>query len=87
MTMEKNAAGEKPRPKVGVGILIQNDKNEVLLGLRNVSHGTGEWSFPPDLPEVLHRCRRGRTGSGCPAKRAYTKMAPKWVLFCIYFWR
>ena len=46
MTMEKNATGEKPRPKVGVGILIQNDGNEVLLGLRNASHGTGEWSFP-----------------------------------------
>jgi hypothetical protein len=31
--MEKNTTGEKPRPKVGVGILIQNDGNEVLLGL------------------------------------------------------
>ncbi len=46
VTMEKNATGEKPRPKVGVGILIQNERNEVLLGLRNASHGTGEWSFP-----------------------------------------
>lgn len=46
MNMEKNAGEEKPRPKVGVGILIQNERNEVLLGLRKASHGTGEWSFP-----------------------------------------
>lgn len=27
-------------------MLIINDQQEVLLGLRNASHGTGEWSFP-----------------------------------------
>lgn len=37
---------ETPQPRVGVGVLIINDQQEVLLGLRNASHGTGEWSFP-----------------------------------------
>jgi 8-oxo-dGTP diphosphatase len=44
--MEKNAKGNEPRPRVGLGILILNQKGEVLLGLRNSSHGAGEWSFP-----------------------------------------
>ncbi len=37
---------DQPQPKVGVGVVILNDKNEVLLGLRSASHGSGEWSFP-----------------------------------------
>lgn len=37
---------EKKYPKVGVGVMIQNKKGEVLLGLRQGSHGTGEWCFP-----------------------------------------
>ncbi len=44
--MEKNSDGSELRPKVGVGVLILNDKENVLLGLRTASHGTGEWSFP-----------------------------------------
>ncbi|MBT4277902.1 NUDIX domain-containing protein [Candidatus Falkowbacteria bacterium] len=36
---------EKLIPRVGVGVLIQNDKDEVLLGLRCGSHGEGEWCF------------------------------------------
>lgn len=36
----------KPYPKVGIGVMIQNKKREVLLGLRQGSHGAGEWSFP-----------------------------------------
>lgn len=46
MTKERNGNGEKPRPRVGIGVMIQNDRGEVLLGLRNASHGAGEWSFP-----------------------------------------
>jgi 8-oxo-dGTP diphosphatase len=38
--------GEKKYPRVGVGIMIQNEKGEVLLGLRQGSHGEGEWCFP-----------------------------------------
>ena len=34
------------RPKVGVGVYIVNDKNEVLLLLRNASHGSGTWCPP-----------------------------------------
>jgi 8-oxo-dGTP diphosphatase len=37
---------EKKYPRVGVGIMIRNEKGEVLLGLRKGSHGSGEWSFP-----------------------------------------
>jgi 8-oxo-dGTP diphosphatase len=44
--MEKNAEGGAPRPRVGVGVMIQNNKGEVLMGLRQSSHGAGEWAFP-----------------------------------------
>lgn len=36
----------KKYPKVGVGVMIKNDNDQVLLGLRQGSHGAGEWSFP-----------------------------------------
>jgi 8-oxo-dGTP diphosphatase len=36
----------KKYPKVGIGVMIQNEKGQVLLGLRKGSHGAGEWSFP-----------------------------------------
>ncbi|MBU0661577.1 NUDIX domain-containing protein [Patescibacteria group bacterium] len=42
--MQKNTKEKIPR--VGVGIMILNDKGQVLLGLRAASHGSGEWSFP-----------------------------------------
>lgn len=34
------------RPRVGVGIMIENELGEVLIGLRKSSHGAGEWAFP-----------------------------------------
>ena len=37
---------DKKYPKVGVGVMIQNEKGQVLLGLRKGSHGEGEWNFP-----------------------------------------
>jgi 8-oxo-dGTP diphosphatase len=37
---------EEKRPNVGIGVMILNEKNEVLLGLRQGAHGAGEWSFP-----------------------------------------
>ena len=37
---------EKIRPRVGIGVMIQDDKGAVLLGLRQGAHGAGEWSFP-----------------------------------------
>ena len=44
--MELNPQGVIPRPRVGIGVFIQNDKGEILLGLRKGSHGAGEWAFP-----------------------------------------
>jgi 8-oxo-dGTP diphosphatase len=35
-----------PYPRIGVGILIQRQDGKVLLGLRQGSHGAGEWAFP-----------------------------------------
>ncbi len=37
---------DKKRPLVGVGVMIKNKKGQVLLGLRQGSHGAGEWCFP-----------------------------------------
>jgi len=37
---------EKKYPRIGIGVLIENEKKEVLLGLRKGSHGEGEWCFP-----------------------------------------
>ncbi len=34
------------RPWVGIGVMVQNEKGEVLIGLRKSKHATGEWSFP-----------------------------------------
>ncbi len=36
----------KKRPRVGIGVMIQNKKGQILLGLRQGSHGAGEWCFP-----------------------------------------
>ena len=37
---------DRKYPRVGIGVMIQNEKAEVLLGLRQGSHGAGEWCFP-----------------------------------------
>lgn len=39
-------SASKKYPRVGIGVMIQNEKGEVLLGLRHGSHGEGEWSMP-----------------------------------------
>lgn len=44
--MEQNVDGTSPRPRVGIGVMIENNQGHVLMGLRNASHGAGEWSFP-----------------------------------------
>ncbi len=43
---------DKKYPRVGIGVMIQNEKDEVLLGLRRGSHGSGEWSFPGGHLEI-----------------------------------
>ncbi len=37
---------KEKRPAVGIGVMITNDKGEVLMGLRKGSHGAGLWCFP-----------------------------------------
>jgi 8-oxo-dGTP diphosphatase len=44
--MEKNSNGIEQRPRIGIGVMIQNNEGKVLLGLRQGSHGAGEWAFP-----------------------------------------
>ncbi len=36
----------KKYPRIGIGVMIQNKKGEVLLGLRQGAHAAGEWSCP-----------------------------------------
>lgn len=37
---------KEKRPRVGIGVMIQNSDDKVLLGNRSNAHGAGEWSFP-----------------------------------------
>jgi 8-oxo-dGTP diphosphatase len=37
---------KEKRPAVGVGVMITNEKDEILMGLRKGSHGAGLWCFP-----------------------------------------
>ncbi|MBI2030793.1 NUDIX domain-containing protein [Candidatus Kaiserbacteria bacterium] len=37
---------QKKATKLGVGVLIQNDLGQVLLGLRIGSHAAGDWGAP-----------------------------------------
>lgn len=49
------------RPKIGIGVMIQNEKGEVLMGLRQGSHGEGEWSYPGghlDFGETMEQTAR-----------------------------
>lgn len=39
--MERNQ-----RPTGSIGVLVRNEADEVLLGLRQGAHGADEWSFP-----------------------------------------
>lgn len=48
----------------GIGVMVMNEKGEVLLGLRHSSHGAGEWSFPGgkvDLGETIEETARRET--------------------------
>ena len=48
-------------PRIGIGVMILNDNNEVLLGLRKSSHGSGEWSFPGghlEFGEKMFECAK-----------------------------
>ena len=48
-------------PKVGIGVIIYNDKNQILFIKRKGKHGDGEWSFPGgklDFGESFEECAR-----------------------------
>lgn len=48
----------------GVGVMVVNERGEVLLGLRHSSHGAGEWSFPGgkvDLGETIEETAKRET--------------------------
>lgn len=52
---------ENNPPRVGIGVLIQNENSEVLLGKRKGSHAEGEWCFPGgklDFSETIFDCAR-----------------------------
>jgi 8-oxo-dGTP diphosphatase len=48
-------------PKVGIGVVIYNDKNQILFIKRKGKHGDGEWSFPGgklDFGESFEDCAK-----------------------------
>ena len=48
-------------PKVGIGVLIYNENNQILFIKRKGKHGHGEWSFPGgklDFGESFEDCAR-----------------------------
>lgn len=55
---------DKKYPHVGIGVMIQNEKGQILLGLRQGSHGSGEWCFPGghlDFGETIFNCAQRET--------------------------
>jgi 8-oxo-dGTP diphosphatase len=52
-------ADELKRPKVGVGVILMGEGENILLGKRKNSHGAGTWSFPGghlEFMETLRQC-------------------------------
>jgi 8-oxo-dGTP diphosphatase len=52
------------RPKVGIGVVILNKENHLLLGKRKNAHGAGFWSPPGGHLEY------GETFEGCAVREA-----------------
>ena len=46
-------------PRVGVGVILFNEKSEILVGKRKGSHGAGQWALPGGALEW------GETSRGC----------------------
>ncbi len=41
------------RPKVGIGVLVFNDLNQLLLGRRTSTHGEGEFGPPGGILNLV----------------------------------
>lgn len=39
------------RPKLGVGVIVEDGEGRVLVGKRKGSHGAGQWSMPGGKPD------------------------------------
>ena len=55
-------------PQIGIGVMIENEKGEVLLGKRKGSHGEGEWCFPGgrlEFGETIFECAIRETKEEC----------------------
>lgn len=49
-------------PKVGIGVILRNHENKILLLMRQGSHGAGRWSLPGGHMELgeefIDTCKR-----------------------------
>ncbi len=43
---EEQAEAQKSYPRIGVGVIIFNNQNKILLGKRKNAHGDGDWAPP-----------------------------------------
>ena len=62
-----NADGNRPRPQVGVGVLVMRD-NKVLLGKRRGAHGAGFYAPPGghiELAESIAQTARREVAEEC----------------------
>jgi len=51
---------EKPRPKVGIGVIVYKD-GKVLIGRRKKAHGSGEYAWPGghlEFGESMEECAK-----------------------------
>ena len=71
---------DKPRPKVGVGVILVKD-GKILLGKRKGSHGTGCWAAPGghlEFGETVIECASRELAEETGLKALEVKLGP-WV--------
>ena len=62
---------EKNKPRVGLGVLIFNSKNQILLGKRIGSHGESTWAPPGGHLEF------GESFEACATREAFEETGLK----------